>query len=1167
MKSKILFVWMCLTLGAVLGLAQSEHGTLTGTITDTSGASVPGAAVVATNPQNGAKYQTQSSPEGVFTLAELPYGSYDVTITKDGFQTAQSKGVVIGVNQVTRLNSQMQLGQSQQTVEVSAQAPLLQADSSTVQSNFSTRQILELPLAIGAVGNARSPETFTFLTPGVAGDTFRTRVNGGQQFSNEVLVDGTSTTRDENGPAFDETAPSIEAFGEFSIKTNNFAAEYGATGSSITSFAYKSGTNGFHGDAYEFLRNTALDSAGFYDTGNCSIGGKNLNANDFCTDSAHAGSRTRRPGLDNRNDYGFTLGGPVWIPKIYDGHNKTFFFFSYEGYRQGLTFRASPQHYPTARELGGDFGELLGLKSPVLIYDPQTGQPFANNVIPQSRFSSVSQYSLPFFPKPNFVDPSNGLTDLYINGVATVNRSNLYTTVIDHTLNDKQHLHYSYSTRNNFRTRDPSNLLPGSNPLTQLRQQNFTTYYHRGSWDYTLTPTLLNHLNLGFNRTFSKNGTVTAGSNFVANSGLKGVANTHTPTLSLPGYPDFGNSELNRNIDNSYQIAENMSWVRGRHTFKFGTDIHRLLYDPKTQNNGAGHFIFGPQLTGNPNDGSGGDAFASYLLGAVSHVDFNLNLVNPGWRRLYDGSFFQDDFKVNSKLTLNYGLRYDFEIPRSEVVNRTSSLDPFLQNPAAGNIAGALGFARPGHTHFERTFWKDLGPRLGLSYALNQKTILHGGYGIYYNQLFYSDFGEHTKQGFDASPNFDSPNGKAPAFYWQNGVPQTFSRPPFTDPSGINTQNIDYLSPDSKPPYVQSWNVGVERELTSTMKASVSYVANKGTRLYRGFDIEQLKPKYMALGDLLGKNINDPAVVAAGFKSPYPGFSNDWGGGATLARSLRLYPQYSGVNYINNTDGNSTYNSLQAQLEKRFSSGLQFLVSYTYSKSLTDADSQLPFTAFAFTQNDYNTKAEKSVSSDDLPQTLAISYLYELPFGKGKPLLNREGVVNKLVGGWEVSGIMQYASGAPLQLGAFCPSISNNFGGGCRPNLVSGQKLLGPGASGHPDPNNGKPYLNAAAFSIPAPYTYGNTARLLSNARGFGNRNENIALFKNTSVFGEKLGTQFRLEVFNLFNRTIFNGPDTFIGGFDPSQPNNLGANGHFGTFGGQANTPRVIQFGLKLLF
>ncbi|HYO82448.1 MAG TPA: carboxypeptidase-like regulatory domain-containing protein, partial [Bryobacteraceae bacterium] len=335
---------VCLAAGMMTG--QTGRGSLTGTVTDPTGSSVPGAAISAKHVATGTAFKAETSSGGVFTLPELPFGQYTVAVTKSGFQTAESTNVIISANQVTRFDLTLSVGNVQQAVQIEAVAPLLQQDSSTVQTNFTTKQVLELPLSLGAFG-LRSAEAFTFLTPGVVGDQFLTSINGGQTFSNEVLIDGGSAGRGWAPGNADESAPSVDAIGEFTIKTNNFSAEYGHTGSAITSFVLKSGTNNYHGTAYEFLRNEAFNAFGFY----------------------------RQANFDRKHDFGGTLGGPVWIPKIYNGRDKTFFFFSYEHTRADEKFLGSPRVVPTAAQRQGDFSELLRLQNPTIIHDPLTGLP------------------------------------------------------------------------------------------------------------------------------------------------------------------------------------------------------------------------------------------------------------------------------------------------------------------------------------------------------------------------------------------------------------------------------------------------------------------------------------------------------------------------------------------------------------------------------------------------------------------------------------------------------------------------------------------------------------------------------------------------------------------------------------------------------------------------
>lgn len=1134
MKTRFVSLGACLLLALAAVHGQTGRGMLTGTVLDATGAAVPGASVAVSSETLGVKLTGRTSGSGVYTIAEIPFGTYTVTVTQTGFQASSVQNLVVAANQVTRLDVNLRTGDVQTTIEVSADAQTLQQDRSAVQTNFSTKQITELPLALGGFA-ARSPESFVFLTPGQTGDIFMSSSNGGQSFSNSVLLDGGSAGRSWSPGNFDESAPSIEAIGEFTIMTNSFSAEYGRTGSSITSFALQSGSNDWHGKLYEFLRNPKLDAKGFY---------RNQNL------------------TDRKNDFGGVLSGPVMIPKLYNGRNKSFFLFSYEGFRTNLPF-AGTRRYPTELQQQGNFSELLRLANPVVIHDPLTRQPFPGNIIPSNRFSSVSRYALQFFPTPNQVSPGSGLRDQYITTIPTSVTQNLTTTVIDHAFNDANRLHFSWSRRQNDRTRDPENLLPFDNPLTQGRIQDYNTNQWRASFDTIISPRLLNHLNLSTDRVRSTNGTITAGNDFVTGAGLAGVTAAHTSTQDIAGYTTLGNSELNSAFDTRFEVVDHISLTSGSHSLKFGIDLRRTHQTQRAFNNSAGTFRFRSIQTAGP-DGSGGDSFASYILGAVSSAQTNFWFTTPGWRYQYVGAFIQDDWKITPKLTVNLGLRYELDLPRYEVLNRHSSLDPSLPNPGAGNIPGALAFASDDRRSFDKADKNNFGPRVGFAYSPTNRTVIRGGYGLYYNLLYYNDFGEAGTQGFNANPAFESPNGRDPAFFWQNGFPQNFARPPFTDPSALNAGNIDFYSPTSKPSYTSSWNFGVEQALGEGFKVSAFYVANKGTNLYRGFNVQQLRPDNLALGDLLTRRIDDPAVVAAGFRSPYPNFISDWKEGATLNRALRRFPQYQGIGYVNNTDGNSTYNSLQMKAETRFRSGLTFLVAYTWSKYLTNADSATSWNSSGL-QNDYDSRQGKSVGRADRPHVLATSYLYELPFGKGKKFANRGGLADKVIGGWQINGILQYQSGPPLEFGADCPSLTTVNAGFCRPDFTASDGFVGQGKDDH-DPNSGSPYLNASTFSVPGPYTYGNVPRAVGRIRGWKYFNENFGIFKNTR-FGEAVNLQFRAEAFNAFNRTIFNQPNTFVGQYNPSSPGNVQRNPDFGFYNGQGNTSRVIQLGLRLLF
>ena len=1119
--------------GAVF--AQTGRGTLTGTITDSSGAVVPRASVLLTNAETKTRFEAQTSAAGVYTVPELPYGRYAVEIRQAGFQTAVASGVQIAVNQVTRFDATLQVGEVQQSVEVTAAAPLLQQDSSTVQTNYNTKLMSELPLALGAF-SVRSPEAFTFLTPGVVGTAWLNTINGGQTWSNSVLLDGASAGRSWHPGDFDESAPSVEALGEFSIKTNAFSAEYGRTGSAITSFAYRSGTNDLHGSVYAFERNEAFNAKGFY------------HQNTF----------------DRKHDNGFTTGGPIYLPKLYNGRDRTFFFFSFEKFLTNLQYDVSPLRVPTDRQKQGDFGELLTLRNPVQIHNPRDGTAYAGNLIPKSQWSKVSSYALQYFPSANMIEPGTGLQRFYYQPQPTDLWNNLQTLVLDHNITSAQRFHYSWSRRNNHRFRDPANLLPRDNPLTMFREQIYNTNQWRSSLDSVITSRLLNHLNIGIDRLRSYNATVTDGMDFVKNSGLKNVANTHTPAQNIGGYMGLSTTELNTHWETRYEIANNLTWVHGKHTFKFGGDIRRTRWNIPGLNNTAGTFTFNAMQTAS-RAGLGGDGFATYLLGAATSASKRDALLTPGWRMLYTAAFFQDDWKVTSRLTLNLGMRWEVDFPRVEVANRYSGLNPYLPNPAAGGIPGVLEFATKDHRHFDNTSWRGFGPRAGLAYALDRKTVIRTGYGIYYNLIYY-DFGASMRAGFEAAPAFTSPDGKLPAFYWDDGFPDNYAKAPFFDPSAQNKQGIDYVAADGKPPYIQSWNFTIERQLTSSFKVEAAYVANKGTRLNRILAMMQTKPDSLQLGDLLTKRIDDPAVAAAGFRTPYPTFIQDWGAGATLWRALRPFPQYNSTNWINSTGGNSTYNSLQVKAEKRMSRGLQFMLAYTWSKSLTNTESSRRTADSGITpyQNSFMGINEKSVALSDRPHILATSFIYELPVGRGKPVA-LTGIAAKFLGGWQLTGTMRYVSGTPLNLEAACPSITLVNAGACRPSYTGVTPLYGPGWDDL-DPNNGKPILNAEAFMVPRPYTFGNVSRNMGNLRTKPGMAENAGLLKHTRLT-ERVRMQFRAEAFNLFNRVQFAGPYTNVGAYDPNRPSQTSRNQNFGFFSGQANDPRVIQLALKLLF
>ena len=1024
--------------------AQTNQGSIAGNVVDPSGAVVPGVKIAAVDVSRGSTYETVSSSAGSYRFPNMNVGTYDITATASGFKTAHLTGVLVQVASTSALDIKLQTGTVSETVVVNADTPNVQTESSDVGTVVTTKQTLDLPLALGSTVQAmRSPEAFVFLTPGAVGPgsdsgnggTFESKISGGQNYATEVLLDGAGTTRSENGSSFDETAPSVEAIGEFKVLTSTVPAEFGRTTGGIESFNTKSGTNAFHGNLYELFRNEDLDA---------NVWGNNYNlANNIGDRSAF-----QRP-LDRQNDYGGTLGGPVIIPHLYNGKDKTFFFFSWEQYRQqqgGVTTTT----VPTDAERNGDFSAILG--SPVLdnngnpvinpcdstqilqgeIFDPATGNgtcriAFKNepgstgNVIPSNRFSTIGQTLLSFYP-----EPQNG--SLVNNYSFPFNFPILDTTTtvrVDQNISQKSKAYFTYSSRENVRT---STNPQWAGPSGYGRNQFFGTHYFRFGYDYTLSPTLLNHVSLGYNRTNSKNVGAGVGlgkgTDWDSALGITGASGPMFPAINTSGASGFGDSVDGDTIDNGFRFSDSLTWIRGRHQLKFGYEQWYTQYSPLNFQNTSGTLSFGNGRTAATPDqqGTTGDGIASMLLGEFENVNQTVYSSQPRWLRSYFAGFVQDTIKVTPTFTLNVGLRYEVDQPFREASDNYSNISLTAPNPGAGNLPGALVFAGKGDGRngvtgetWASTYKKDFGPRIGFAWSpsvLGGKTVIRGGYGIIYGGLQYADFGAFGRIGFTGVGSANSVNGFDPAFNlgtpWSNlsqGIPGTGTLPNL-DPAQENLVGCcpaeTYIAPSyGRPPMIQNWSFEVQRELATDLILDLAYVGQHSTHLRSNYDaLNSLNPSAFSFGTVLTKPIDDPSVVAAGITAPYAGYTG------SASHALVPFPQFVGINTDGQLEnlGQSTYNALEAQLTRRFRNGLNLMASYTWSKTLTDADAALPFFATLHqggaAQNPFNLNGDKAISNQDLPHNFVVSYIYELPVGKGKKFLSRGGVVDRVVGGW-----------------------------------------------------------------------------------------------------------------------------------------------------------------------
>ena len=1227
-----------MALAAILGLlmlgtaaAQSDRGAIAGSVLDSTGAAVAGAAVTIKGADTGSNYKTVSSADGVYRVSDIAVGRYDVIVEAQGFKASVQKGVLVQINTVAALNITLQLGDVKEEVTVLADAPTLQTESSDVGTVVDKKEIEDLPLALSATGQSylRSPETFVFLTPGTtgpgtAGDhsssgIFESKLSGGQNFGTEVLLDGVSVQRMDTVSAFDQVAPSVEAISEFKVTTSTPTAQYGRTSGGIESFTTKSGTNTYHGTVFELFRNEALDA--------------NSWNNDFSNGvAAREGQPLTPKPRDRQNDFGGSLGGPVRIPKLYNGRDKTFFFFSWEQYRNTKGTQNTTT-LPTDAERGGDFSALLGpglvdgSGNPIInpcttqqvlegqIFDPSTTNaalgcrsPFPGNQVPL--LSAVAQNVLSYLPHANRTGDSLGRNNYFFASQSTI-RDTTMSFRIDENLTDKSKLFFSYSSRD-------QEVLNGTPTLPLPLDPNYFgsnfSHFMRFGWDYIASPTVLNHFIVGFNRL--KEGSFAEsvnGTDWPKSLGITGADGPVFPQINFNGgpysigYQGLSTLDYNFNVPSSVVIADSVSLTRGRHSMKFGGELRGLQFSVLNPSTSPAYNFYNYQTAWTSNDPNTGDPFASFLLGEPNNEGLTVYSHFPRLNQRYYALYAQDDFKFRRNLTLNLGLRWDVDTPRHEATGAQSVLSLTATNPGTPGQPGALIYGKDATG--TKTFFRDFGPHFGFAWSpeMIRNTVIRGGYSIYYAPLNYSDFGANLSSGTQANPSFSSPDNFTPVQSWDAGFPAYTPPSNLQDPTLLNFSGTQpsYVAPSyGRPGMVQNWDIEIQHQIAQDLIFTLGYVGQHGTRLHSNLaQINTMNPKYNYLGADLTDGVTTPAgqAVLATLGVTVPSwFEPGWGpsGNDIVGQLLRPFPQFASINTsccLENV-GQSTYNALEAKVERRFRNGLNLLASYTFSKTLTDADSNYPaFTGFNSNvfgaQNPYNLKAEKAVSYQDIPQAFVLSYVYDLPVGPGKKYLNH-GVASRVLGGWQVAGVHRYQSGSPTVINEYATAPPGFLSpGNYRFSLVQSLLINGPAhwtpsvdgalsANGGPGWQSGctgtgagvfafqgnSQTLNCAAVIDPsaaslaagAGYVYGNLPAVESWLRSPGYRNEDFAISKRTTI-RESHVIVFKLDIPNAFNRHVFstidgNPTDSFFG-----VP---GGGGH-----AVLNAPRDIQATLRYEF
>ncbi len=1145
---------LCL-LAAVMS-AQSERGNVTGLVTDPSGAAIAGAAVVVTNTGTNTAFRSITSATGEFNAPNLAPGPYKIEITAAGFKRVVRTGVTVTAAGTSRVDAQLTLGQVSEQVEVSAAASTIQTENAKVSTQVQNKLVDELPLVVG--GAMRSPFNLVAVVPEARGSGQRLSLGGGQAAQWDATLDGHSVGTNRSGDT-DEAAlntPSVEALTEFSVDTNGFKAEYGQAGGGIMTFASKSGTNQLHGSAYDFLRNDKLDARGFF-------------------------ARTRS--IYRQNDYGFTASGPLVVPKVYNGKDKTFFFVSFEGFRNRVGANATILSVPTPEMYKGDFRNWVDQNArPVTIYDPATTRqnpagtgsirdPFAGNVIPVNRFSTtgaaIAKFGEAVAPNAGFGPGTSGYVrqNYLVNSGTMVTPTDKWSVKGDHVFNSAHRVSVLWNATTFFNKPGPNGPPGLPAPLWSGQIQDWSTDAYRVTHDWTINSRMINHLSYARN-TFVKNSYSTnVDQNWKDKVCIRNVVdcNQNFPSVNFTEYSGWGSASYNGTNQPGYGIKNDLSWIRSAHSLKFGFQYQDQNADGFGQQDIAGRADFSFLSTSIPGNttfpAAGGNSFASMLLGEA-FLGRTETIRNVRQKFGYYGLYAQDDWRINRKLVVNYGLRFDVTQPPVNALDEYSDFNPDRPNPGAGGRLGALWFAGFGPGRENRRslvpgWYGGWGPRLGIAYTPGSKTTFRAGVGRSFSRVTAVQGSGHFA-GFIGQYQFSNlSQGVQPTFKLDQGLP-AYQLPPSINPAFSNGNTVDYWNGQdaTRAPENISWTFNIQHQLTSNLVVEAGYNASAGMHLQSGLlNINQVPTRIFndlvsrfgnaqAL-NILRANITSTLATQAGIGLPYTGFTG------TVAQALRPFPQYQQIvtgSQNGDKSGHSTYHAFVLKADRRFAKGATFQWNYLFSKLLTDSDTYFANSATAAMDQD-NRRIEKSIGQFDQTHTLKFSTIFDLPFGKGQRWANN-GWLSQVVGGWRVAGIQVYSSGTPIGISRNNPLPT--FNGQTRPFVTSDEGWRGTIAGDKFDPAVDR-FLNRAAFPTQAA-TFGNATRFNPKVRSFWGQNENVSLAKTFNM-GERLRLDLRGEAFNLFNRTIFG-----------TGSSNLDA-ATFGLVTNQANTPRQMQVGLKL--
>jgi hypothetical protein len=1105
------------------GFAQVATGTITGYVHDTSDAAIVGAKVTMVEAETGERRETVTNERGEFNAPYLRRGQYNITVTSTGFKSQSFSGIPLAVDQTVRFPITLEPGTLEQSVEVTAAAPLLDSATSSLGQVIDNKKVVDLPLngrnpfALGLLSGFSAPvKGVSSNLPFVAG--------GGRWQNNDVLLDGidnnTMATAGGVGVTGINYTPSVDAVAEFKVKTNNYSAEFGRSSGTIVSATTKSGTNQLHGGVWEFVRNEQFDANNFF---------------------SNASGTPRQP--FKQNQFGFTLGGPVLLPRVYNGRNKTFFFVDYEGLRRATSASSSLKDIPPPAFRTGDFSSYKPR-----IYDPRarvagpngvvTSAPFPNNQIPASLLNAGALATLKLLPQPNVGAPGAQAAN-YLFLASQPFDSDQYDIRVDHQFSAKNTLfgRFSRGIQSNVNPGNFAGFLGGGT-------SNINNSIHSIVDDtHVFSPSVVNEARAGYSR---HNGSLVvtdlaAGLNFANENGIAVypfpvpmfpniVFSPSGLTSGSQTFTQLGPTGPNLNVENIFQFSDDLTWNKGSHVLKMGADLRRRRFDTEF---GSGQTVFGSIFSSSPNDSGSGSPLADFLMGYPAQLT---GTELPDWARLrdiYAGIYFQDDWRVSSRFTLNLGLRYELFTQPVDARDRGSLFDA-----ATGKLVvpGQAGYTRAIVDGHDLNF----APRFGFAYSASQKLTVRGGAGVFFGPRSPNQqttlFGSNPPNAPTVmTPSISATTTVAPPITIGTPIqlgPTSADLSTFTpsNPLGLLIRTADFKN--SRPAEVYQWNLGCQYQLARDLVVEAAYAAARGTRLTTRVNLNQI-PWDRAM---------------AGFTT----------------QADRLFPNVGNQVVMDSSMGNNFYNALNLRAEKRLSLGLNFLVNYTWSKNLESGSGGNS----AMQQNggttnpldSWNLHKEKSYSAMDLPQVFVASAGYELPFGKGKRWTSNDAFGRAVLGGWQLNGIFVKESGYPTDIRSGIVAAANQlFATFNVPNAVPGVSMYLP----NPGPDG---WFNPAAFTQPGqvlnakgtPLTlFGDLARRAG--RGPGTTNLDASLFRSFAV-KERLHIQFRAEAFNVSNTPAFFLPSA-------ASPALTIGNANFGKLTASSATGRQLQFGLKLLF